>query len=295
MTAHWDYLHLAFAQHALIAASLVAVISGVIGPFVITRGMSFAVHGAAELALTGAAAGLLIANDAVSGALVGSVVVAGAFGVLAVRERERDSAIGVVLGLGLGLGFFLLHFYNGFETEALNILVGQITSVGTAQIEILVGVALAVLAAMTVLYRPLAFASVDPDLAEARGVRTRLVGLLFLLMLCVTVTEAAQVVGTVLVLSLVITPAAAAQRLSADPGVVLGLSTVFALIAAVGGLLVNIVYVPDVRASSFITFIAFGIYALARIAAAARQSLGGNRELPIDSDASDGTAAINAA
>ncbi|HTR71478.1 MAG TPA: metal ABC transporter permease [Mycobacteriales bacterium] len=295
MTAHWDYLHLAFAQHALIAASLVAVISGVIGPFVITRGMSFAVHGAAELALTGAAAGLLIANDAVSGALVGSVVVAGAFGVLAVRERERDSAIGVVLGLGLGLGFFLLHFYNGFETEALNILVGQITSVGTAQIEILVGVALAVLAAMTVLYRPLAFASVDPDLAEARGVRTRLVGLLFLLMLCVTVTEAAQVVGTVLVLSLVITPAAAAQRLSADPGVVLGLSTVFALIAAVGGLLVNIVYVPDVRASSFITFIAFGIYALARIAAAARQSLGGNRELPIDSDDSDGTAAINAA
>ncbi|HWC35065.1 MAG TPA: metal ABC transporter permease [Mycobacteriales bacterium] len=292
MTTHWGYLHLAFAQHALIAASIVAVISGVVGPFVITRGMSFAVHGAAELALTGAAAGLLIANDAVSGALVGSVVVAGAFGVLAVRERERDSAIGVVLGLGLGLGFYLLHFYHGFETEALDILVGQITSVGTTQIEILVAVALAVLVAMIALYRPLTFASVDLDLAEARGVRTRLVGLLFLLLLCVTVTEAAQVVGTVLVLSLVITPAAAAQRLSAHPGVVIGLSTVFALIAADGGLLVNIVYVPDVRASSFITFIAFAIYALARIAAATRHSLGGRGELPADPEHSDATADV---
>lgn len=278
MTAHWDYLHLAFAQHALIAASLVAVISGVVGPFVITRGMSFAVHGAAELSLTGAAAGLLIANDAVSGALVGSVVVAGAFGVLAVRERERDSAIGVVLGLGLGLGFYLLHFYNGFASESLNILIGQITSVGTRQIHILIGVALAVLVGMAVLYRPLTFASVDLDLAQARGVRTRLVGLLFLVLLCVTVTEAAQVVGTVLVLSLVITPAAAAQRLTAHPVSVLGLSTLFALIAADGGLLVNIVYVPDVRASSFITFIAFAIYVFARIAAAARDRLGGPRD-----------------
>lgn len=270
MTAHWGYLHLAFAQHALIAASLVAVISGVVGPFVITRGMSFAVHGAAELSLTSAAAGLLIANDAVDGALVGSVVIAAAFGLLAVRERERDSAIGVVLGLGLGLGFYLLHFYHGYETEALNILIGQITSVGTSQIEILVAVAVAVLLAMTVLYRPLTFASVDPDLAQARGVPTKLVGLLFLLLLCITVTEAAQIVGTVLVLSLVITPAAAAQRLSARAATVMVLSVLFAIGAADGGLLVNIVYVPDVRASSFITFIAFTIYALARIVAAVR-------------------------
>ena len=271
MTAHWGYLDLAFAQHALIATSLVAIISGLVGPFVITRGMSFAVHGAAELALTGAAAGLLVANDAVSGALIGSVVVAGAFGVLAVRERERDSAIGAVLGFGLGLGFFLLHYYNGFESEALNILVGQITSVGLKQIKILVGVAIAVLISMAVLYRPLTFASVDVELAQARGVRTRLVGLIFLVVLCVTVTEAAQIVGTVLVLSLVITPAAAAQRLSVRAATVVALSMLFALVAADGGLIVNIVYVPKVRASSFITFIAFGIYALARVAAAIRE------------------------
>ena len=95
--------------------------------------------------------------------------------------------------------------------------------------------------------------------------------LLFLLLLCVTVTEAAQVVGTVLVLSLVITPAAAAQRLSARASVVLALSTLFARLAADGGLVVNIVYVPDVRASSFITFIAFAIYAVARLCSALRR------------------------
>jgi zinc/manganese transport system permease protein len=272
MTANWSNLQFAFAQHALIAASLIAIISGVIGPFVISRGMSFAVHGAAELALTGAAAGLLIANNAVAGALLGSIVVACAFGVLAVRERERDSAIGVVLGFGLGLGFFLLHFYNGFASEALNILIGQITAVTTGQLELLVVVALAVLIAMALIYRPLTFASVDVDVAQARGVRTRLVGLIFVLLLCVTVTEAAQVVGTILVLSLVITPAAAAQRLSSRAAVVLALSTLFTLVAADGGLLVNIVYVPHAPASSLITFIAFATYALARVYSTLRRT-----------------------
>jgi zinc/manganese transport system permease protein len=270
VTAHWDYFQLAPFQHALIAATLVAIISGMVGPFVITRGMSFAVHGAAELAFTGAAAGLLIANNAVAGALVGALVVAGAFGSLAVRERERDSSIGVILGFGLGLGFFLLHYYNGFETEALNILVGQITGVSTGQIQLLVVVAVLVLIGMVVLYRPLTFASVDPDVARARGVPTRLVGLVFLLLLCVTVTEAAQVVGTILVLSLVITPAAAAQRVSSRTAVVLGLSIGFALVAADGGLVINIVYAPHVRASSIIAFIAFGLYAVARGLAAVR-------------------------
>lgn len=271
MTANWDFLTLPFAINALIAASLVSIISGVVGPFVISRGMSFAVHGAAELALTGAAAGLLIANNAVAGALLGSVVVATAFGLLAVRERERDSAIGVVLAFGLGLGFYLLHFYQGFTSEAVNILVGQITGVSTGQIVLLIIVAAVVLVAMAFLYRPLMFASVDPEVAEARGVRTRLVGIAFLYLLCITVTEAAQVVGTILVLSLVITPAAAAQRLSARTGVVIALSTLFALISADGGLIVNIVFVPDVRASSFITFIAFVIYAVARIYAATKR------------------------
>lgn len=258
------YLSLPFAQHALVAGALVAVISGLIGPFVITRSMAFAVHGTAELSFTGAAAGLVIAGDAVAGALVGSLVVATAFGVLGSRERERDSSIGVVLAFGLGVGAYLLTLYHGFASEATNILFGQVFGISTGQLYLLGGVALAVLVVTTAIYRPLLFASVDPDVAAARGVPTRAVGLVFLFVLAVTVTEAAQLVGTLLVLSLAITPAAAAQRLSARPGIVTALSIVFALVAADGGLLASLA-VQDVKASVFITTISFVLYALARL------------------------------
>ncbi len=259
------YLAQPFAQHALIAVTLVAVTAGVVGPFVVTRTMAFAVHGVSELSFTGAAAGLVVADDAVSGALLGSVVVAAAIGLLGERERERDSAIGVVLAFGLGMGILLLSHYHGFATEATNILFGQVFGISTARLVLLGAVAVAVLAVMLALSRPLLFASVDPDVAAARGVRTRLVGLVFLVALAVTVTEAAQIVGTLLVLSLAITPAAAAQRLSARPGTVTALSVLFALVSADGGLIASL-QLQTVKASVFVTSISFGLYLLARLA-----------------------------
>jgi len=262
-----DYLQLGFVQHALIAGGLVAIISGLIGPFVITRRAAFAVHGTAELSFTGAAAGLVVADDAVGGALIGSIVVAAAIGVLGVRERERDSAIGVILAFGLGAGVFLLSHYHGFTNSATSILFGSIFTVSDDQIWLLLAVAGGVLVTMAVLYRPLLFASVDPDVAEARGVRGRLVGLAFLVVLALTVTEAAQIVGTLLVLSLAITPAAAAQRLSARPAVVTGLSILFALVSSLGGLIASL-ETPSVKASVWITTISFALYVLARLAGA---------------------------
>jgi zinc/manganese transport system permease protein len=258
-----DYLAQPFVQNALIAATLVAVTSGLIGPFVVMRDLAFAVHGSAELAFTGAAAGLLVADDPILGALLGSIVVATAFGLLGDRPRDRNSAIGVILAFGLGLGVYLLSLYKGFATAATNILFGQIFGVSPGQIVLLIVIAVAVLVAMLVIYRPLLFASVDPDLALARGVPTRLIGLLFVYVLALTVTEAAQIVGTLLVLSLAITPAAAASRLSARTPLVIATSVVFALIAADGGLLLGLTH-PTVKASVFITTISFVIYALAR-------------------------------
>jgi zinc/manganese transport system permease protein len=274
-----DYLQLDFVQHALIAGALVAVICGLISPFVITRRAAFAVHGTAELSFTGAAAGLVVANDAVGGAFVGSIVVAVVIGLLSARERERDSSIGVILAFGLGVGLWLLQYYHGYTNAAVGILFGQIFGVSNDQIWLLVGVAAGVLIAMTLLYRPLLFASVDPDVAEARGVRVRMVGLAFLVVLALTVTAAAQIVGTLLVLSLAITPAAAAQRLSARPAVVTGLSIVFALAASVGGLIASL-ETPSVRASVWITAISFGIYVVARVAGA-RVLVARRRPVPV--------------
>jgi zinc/manganese transport system permease protein len=259
------YLQQPFAQHALNAAGLISIACGLLGPFVVTRGAAFAVHGTAELAFTGAAAGLLISDNPVVGALVGSVVVATAIGVLGSRARERDSAIGVILAFGLGLGVLLLGHYHGFASEATNILFGYIYGVSNRQLVVLLVIVAVVIVATAVMFRPLLFASVDPELAEARGVPVRLVGLLFLYLLAVTVTEAAQIVGTLLVLSLTITPAAAAQRLSARPIVVTGLSVLFAFLAADGGLVANLEH-PSVKASVYVTFISFGIYVLARVA-----------------------------
>ncbi len=259
-----QYLGLPFAQHALLAAALVAVACGLIGPFVITRGMAFAVHGTSELAFTGAAAGLLVAHDAIAGALVGAVVVGGLIGAMGVRERERDSSIGVILAAGMGLGVLLLSFYHGFATEATNILFGDIFGVSGGQLLLLGVIAVAVTVAMTALYRPLLFASVDPEVAVARGVPVRLLGIVFLFILAFTVTEAAQVVGTLLVLSLAITPAAAAHRLANSPLVVAVLAVVFALVSADGGLLASF-QSSSVKPSVFVVAISFAIYLVARL------------------------------
>jgi len=258
------YLSQAFAQHALLAAALVAISCGLIGPFVISRGMAFAVHGTSELAFTGAAAGLLVADNPIGGALCGAMVVAAVIGFFGVRERERDSSIGVILAFGLGLGVLLLSFYNGFATEATNILFGNIFGVSNGQIAILLAICVGVIISMIIIYRPLLFASVDPELAVARGVPVRLLGIIFLFVLALTVTAAAQVVGTLLVLSLAITPAAAAQRLTARPAIVTALSVGFALVASVGGLLASLQF-STIKASVFITFISFGIYLVARV------------------------------
>lgn len=258
------YLQYGFAQHALEAAFLVAVSCGLIGPFVISRTMAFAVHGTSELAFTGAVAGLLIANNPLVGALVGAVVVAGLIATMGQKPSERDSSIGVILAAGLGLGVYLLSFYHGFASEALNILFGNIFGVSTGQIILLACIALSVAVVMGVLWRPLLFSSVDPDVAQARGVRNGLLGLIFLFVLAITVTEAAELVGTLLVLSLAITPAAAAQRLSASPTVVAVLSVVFAVVSAEGGLLLSFQF-ASVKPSVLIVAISFLLYIVARL------------------------------
>jgi zinc/manganese transport system permease protein len=258
------YLSQPFAQHALIAAALVAVTCGLIGPFVVTRGMAFAVHGTSELAFTGAAAGLLVDNNPIGGALVGALVVATLIGALGVRERERDSAIGVILAFGLGIGVLLLGYYHGFATAATNILFGNIFGVSNDQLLALLAIGVGVVLAMVFVYRPLLFASVDADVATARGVPVRILGFVFLIVLALTVTAAAQVVGTLLVLSLAITPAAAAQRWSPSPLKVTALSIAFALVAADGGILASLAS-TTVKPSVFVTSISFAIYLASRL------------------------------
>jgi zinc/manganese transport system permease protein len=266
-----ELLRLDFVQQALLAGALLALVAGALGPLVVARQVSFAVHGTSELTFTGAAAALLVSSSLVSaGALVGAVVAALVFGLLGLRERERDSVIGVVLAFGLGLGGLLLWLYPGRTSNQLSLLFGQIVSVGRTDVWLLTGCALGVLVVLAAVWRPLLFASMDPEVARARGVPVRALSMVFAGLVGVATGLAVPTVGALLVLALFITPAAAAAQVTANPVTALLLATLLAEVAVLGGILLSLA--PGAPISGYVTAIAFALYLACRLygASAAR-------------------------
>lgn len=256
LTAH--LLRHDFVQQALVAGVLLGLVAGLIGPFIVMRQMSFAVHGSAELSLTGAAFALLAGFDVGLGALVGSALAAASFGILGQRARERDSVIGVVLAFGLGLAVLFIHLYPGRTGTSFALLTGQIVGVGYSGLVMLAVVCALVMVVLGICYRPLLFATVDPDVAAARGVPVRLLGIVFAALVGVVAAQAVQIVGALLVMSLLITPAAAAARVVSAPAAAVATSVAFAELAAVGGIVLSLA--PGVPVSVFVAAISFVIY-----------------------------------
>lgn len=261
ITAH--LLRHDFVQQALVAAALLGLVAGLIGPFIVMRQMSFAVHGSSELSLTGAAFALLTGFQVGMGALVGSALAAALFGILGQRARERDSVIGVVLAFGLGLAVLFIHLYPGRSGTSFALLTGQIIGVGHSGLAMLALVCVLVIGVLTACYRPLLFATVDPEVAAARGVPVRALGIVFAALVGVVAAQAVQIVGALLVMSLLITPAAAAARVVAAPGAAMLASVVFAEFAALGGIVLSLA--PGVPVSVFVATISFIIYLLCRL------------------------------
>ncbi|OYN79651.1 metal ABC transporter permease [Mycolicibacterium sphagni] len=253
-----DLLGRGFVQQALVAAALLALVAGLIGPFIVMRQMSFAVHGSSELSLTGAAFALLAGFNVGMGALVGSALAAILFGILGQRARERDSAIGVVLAFGLGLAVLFIHLYPGRAGTSFALLTGQIVGVGYSGLALLIAVTVLVVGVLTVSYRPLLFATADPEVAAARGVPVRVLGIVFAALVGVVAAQGVQIVGALLVMSLLITPAAAAARVFSSPAAVIAASVVFAELSAVLGIVFSLA--PGVPVSVFVTTISFVIY-----------------------------------
>ena len=268
-----DLLGLPFVQNALLAGAVLGVLAGLLGPLAVGRGMSFAVHGTSELTFTGAAAALLFAGiGGVSfGALGAAIAAAILFGLFGMRERERDSAIGVVLSFGLGLGVLFLALYPGRAANKFGLLIGQIVGVDRSDLSILIGCGIGVVLVLAVVYRPLMFATFDPVMATARGVPVRLLSVLFAVLIGVTTALGVQIVGALLVLALMITPAAAATLVSSNPVVVTVLATVFAEVSILGGIVLSLG--PGLPVSPYVTSIAFAIYLGCRALAAIRTRL----------------------
>lgn len=249
---------LPYVQAALIAAAILGVVAGVLGPLIVSRNMAFAVHGTSELSFTGGAAALLLGVNVGHGALAGAIVAAVVLGVLSRRSSEHDSVIGAVLSFGLGVGVLLLWFYPGRAANKFGLLVGQIVGVDFASIALLAICGIGVLAVLLVIYRPLLFASVDPDVARARGVPVGLLSIVFAVLVGVATALGVQTVGALLVLSLMITPAAAAAHVTASPLRATVLAVVFAETAALGGFILSLA--PGAPVSAFVTAISFLIY-----------------------------------
>jgi zinc/manganese transport system permease protein len=258
-----EVLQYGFVRDALVAAAILGLLAGVLGPLIVSRNMAFSVHGTSELAVTGGAAALLLGVGVAYGALAGSVIAALVLGLLARRGSEHDSVIGVVLAFGLGLGVLFLWMYPGRASNKFGLLVGQIVSVDFASIVLLSVCAVVVLGVLAFIYRPLMFASVDPDVAKARGVPTGLLSPVFAVLVGVATALGVQTVGALLVLALMVTPAAAACRITANPLRATILSVVFAEVAVVGGIILSLA--PGVPVSAFVTAISFVIYIAARV------------------------------
>ena len=249
-----------FVQNALLAALLLGIVSGAIAPLIVMRKMSFAAHSTGELALMGAAAALLFGFSVSWGALIGAVLAAVAL--TALGQREQDAIVAVILSFGMSLSVLFIYLYPGRSSAAFSLLTGQIVGVSSASLGILAVLAVLVVVTMALLWRPLLFATVDPVLAAASGVKVRVLALVFAALIGVVASQGVQIVGALLLIALLITPGAAAVKVTSNPVLAVVLSGIFSVVSAVGGLVASLA--PGLPVSVFVTTLSFVIYLVCR-------------------------------
>jgi zinc/manganese transport system permease protein len=253
-----NMLQYEFMRTAFIASAIVAVVAGCVGYFLVLRGQTFAGHALAHVGFTGATGAVLIGASPLAGLVLLTVAAGLGMGVLGDRLANRDVAIGLVLALALGLGLLFLHFFTGFATQATSLLFGNILAVSISTVWVLLALGVFCLGVLGIIARPLLFASLQPELADAKGVRLRLLSAVFLAIVALATAQCAQVVGVLLVFALMVGPAATAQRLTTRVTTGLLLSAALALIEAWSGL--ALAFYTDWPTSFWITAVSATFY-----------------------------------
>jgi zinc/manganese transport system permease protein len=252
-----------FMQNAFAAATIVAIVSGLVGYFLVLRGQAFAGHALAHVGFTGATGAVLIGVAPLWGMVTLTVTAGIGMGAMGERLGGRDVAIGIVLALSLGLGLLFLHFFTAYATQATALLFGNVLAVDVGTVRTLLWLGVFSVGILAVISRPLLFASLMPELAEAKGVSLRLYSMLFLAIVALAVAECVQIVGALLVFALMVGPAAAAQRLTSRIGNGLLLSAGLALFEAWTG--IALAFYTDWPASFWITALSAGAYGCASL------------------------------
>lgn len=259
-------LHYHFMQNAYLAGTLVAIIAGMMGYFMVLRNQSFAGHSLANVGFAGATGAFLFGLPSIVGLFVAGVLAAVGIQTLNQGEgnrRQSDIAVGAVLTASLALGFLFIYLATSeYAANVYDVLFGNILGINDTDVAITVWTTLALLLALVVIARPLFFASIDPDVASAQGVPTNALALGYLVLLALVVAVAVQVVGVLLIFALLVTPAAIAQYLTTRPPVAAGLSIALALVFTWLGLAVG--FFTPYPVGFYITSFAFGTYVLVR-------------------------------
>ena len=252
-----------FMQHAFEAGTIVALSAGVIGYFVVLRGLSFAAHALSHIGFAGATAAVLVGATPIAGLLAFTMSAGAVMGALGQRLRGRDVTIGLVMAWSLGLGLLFTRLYQGSASLAIGILFGQIFGITSAEVAVTFVAGSLTVLALVVVYRPLLFATLDEEVAEAKGVPVGGLSIAFMVILAVAVSEAVQVVGVLLIFALIVAPAAIAERFTTRPSRGVLVSALLAVLFTWAGL--SVAYYLPYPVGFFITTIAFWSYILARV------------------------------
>ena len=256
-----------FMRNAFAACTIVGIVAGAIGYFLVLRGETFAGHALSHVGFPGATGAVLFGLSPFVGLTVATVIAG--IGIALLGERaNRDVAIGVVLTFSLGLGLLFLHFYTAYASLATNILFGNVLGVAPQTVVVLAALGAACLVGLAVLARPLLFASLQPELAEARGVPVGVVSALFMVCVAITTSETIQIVGVLLSFALLVAPAASAIRLTTTVAAGVTTSIILAVALAWSGLI--LAFYTDWPTSFWITTLGAGVYLAATVIRRAR-------------------------
>src|SRR2546430_1702020 len=263
--------HYDFMIHAFQAGTIVAIVAGSIGYFVVLRGSAFAAHALSHIGFAGAAGAIVAGLSPVVGLLAFPLWGAAAIGALGNRLRGRDVTIGIVLAWTLGLGVLFISLYRGYATEAYALLFGEILGISERDVLVTLVAGVITIVALVTVYRPLLFSSVDEELASPNGVPVTGLSIVFMAILAVAVTEAVQAVGVLLIFALIVTPAAIAIRFTSPPPYAIGSGVRLALLFTWLGL--SVAYFSPHPVSFFITSLAFATYLGVRLSEPVRRAL----------------------
>ncbi|CAJ1495443.1 metal ABC transporter permease [[Mycobacterium] burgundiense] len=272
----WDILTSHFMQNALLGGTLVALSAGLIGYFTVVRNSAFAAHALAHIGFPGATGAVLLGLPVTLGLAVFCIGGALVIGALGKRADDREVATGTVLAAATGLGLFFGSLATKGSSTVTNVLFGNLLAVTDEQLLVFAAAVVVLAAVIAFVYRPLLFASVNAEVAEAKGVPVRLLSVIFMVLLGLAVTMAVQAVGTLLLFALVVTPAATAIMLTARPGVAMALSTALSVFSVWLGLTMSAMFnlPPSFVIVTIVTLIWLLVWAVAHRTDGSRRTPG---------------------